>query len=57
MEALPENHHEEFLELVHKRPHDEGILGYLKERVEDIEDRLKLAAQEFKAELSKELSS
>lgn len=57
LETLPEDHHEEFLELVHKRPHDEGIVDYLKEKIEDIEDRLKLAAREFKTELAKELSS
>ncbi len=39
LDRLPENHHKEFLDHVHKRAHDTGILEYLKERVaEDVEE-------------------
>ena len=39
LDRLPEEAHHEFLDHVHKRPHDEGILKFIKERVtEDVEE-------------------
>lgn len=39
LDKLPEHHHKEFLDHVHKRAHDESILEFLKERaVEDVEE-------------------
>lgn len=39
LDRLPHNHHREFLDHVHKRAHDEGILDFLKQRVtEDVEE-------------------
>lgn len=35
MDKLPQEHHEEFLEKFHKAPHDETLLDYLKERIEE----------------------
>lgn len=33
LDNLPEHHHEEFIDHVSKRPHDEGILDFLREHV------------------------
>src|SRR3990167_751298 len=42
LERLPEHHHKEFLDHVHSRAHDEGILDYVRERVvEDVEEFIK----------------
>lgn len=43
LDKLPRKHHEEFLDMFHKSPHDEELLfGYLKEKVgENIEEILK----------------
>lgn len=39
LDRLPERHHREFLDQVHRRAYDEGILDYLRERVtEDVEE-------------------
>lgn len=39
LEKLPREYHEEFLEEFSKRPYDEGLFDYLKERIgEDIKD-------------------
>lgn len=38
---LPRKHHEEFLEKFSSFPHDERLLEYLKEKVEDIEEEIK----------------
>lgn len=35
LDRLPEQHHQEFLTNFGERPHDEGLLIYLKERIED----------------------
>src|SRR3989344_1848923 len=42
LDNLPEHHHEEFIDHVTKRPHDEGILDFLREKVvNDLETFLK----------------
>ncbi len=52
LDNLPQEHHHEFLEMFHNRPHDTGLLGYLNERIgKDVE---KLIKEEIK-KLSKEL--
>jgi hypothetical protein len=49
---LPEEHHSEFIELFHKKPHDKELIKYLNERIGD--DIEKLISKEMK-KLSKEL--
>jgi len=43
LDYLPRHHHEEFLEMFHKSPHDEDLIfGYLKEKInQNIEEILK----------------
>lgn len=49
---LPEDSHDEFLEMFHKRPHDRGLINYLNEKIgKDVE---KLIKKEMK-KLTKEL--
>lgn len=51
---LPEEHHLEFMEKFHSKPHDKGLLDYLNLKIgKDVE---KLIKAEIK-KLSKELSS
>jgi hypothetical protein len=39
---LPEKHHQEFLEMFHSHPHDEGLIDYLKEKIgENIEELIR----------------
>lgn len=35
LERLPGEHHNEFLEKYHSHPYDDGLIGYLNERVEE----------------------
>lgn len=55
LDRLPRTHHEEFLELFHKCPHDEiTIFGYLKSKVgENIENDLKNDLRNLEADLLK----
>ncbi len=42
LDRLPGEHHNEFLEKFHAAPHDDGLLDYLKEKIEEnIEELLK----------------
>lgn len=43
LDKLPREHHEEFLEMYHARPHDdEYLFGYLKEKIgENVEELIK----------------
>lgn len=54
---LPRAHHEEFLEKFSSFPHDERLLDYLKEKVEDIEEEIqketKLIASEITSHKTK----
>jgi len=54
---LPEKHHSEFLDTFAKKPQDEGILGFLKEKVEDIEDKITEAIEKVKAEILADLEA
>lgn len=40
LDKLPEKHHDEFLGRFHAKPHDHSLLGYLKEKVEGIEEAI-----------------
>jgi len=53
---LPEEHHEEFVNRFHKVPHDDSLLGYLKEKVgHDIEDKIRNDLKELVDEISQSL--
>lgn len=42
LDRLPAHHHKEFLNHVHARAHDEGVLDFIRERVtEDVEEFIK----------------
>ena len=55
LDKLPRRHHEEFLELFHKCPHDEiTIFAYLKNKTgKNIEDDLKRDLKKLEADLLK----
>lgn len=54
---LPEEHHQEFLTTFAEKPHDKGILGFLKEKVEDIEEKIVQVIEKVKAEILADLCS
>ena len=41
LDTLPHEHHEEFLDFFHQAPHEERLLKYLQEKIEDIEAIIK----------------
>ena len=56
LDKLPHDHHEEFLKKFEKTPHDEKLLEYLQEKIEDdmekiIKREAKLLAKEILTEL------
>ncbi len=59
LDKLPRVHHEEFLELFHKYPHDEQVIfGYLKQKAgKSIEDDLKRDLADLGSDLLKEIKS
>lgn len=59
LDKLPREHHEEFLELFHKCPHDEEVIfGYLKSKTgENIEDDLKRELENISSDILKEIES
>lgn len=59
LDRLPQDNHQEFLEIYHKNPHDEEIVfGYLRSKVgEDIEEAIKQEIGALNAELLEEISS
>ena len=59
LDKLPREHHEEFLELFHKCPHDEvKIFGYLRSKAgSSIEDDLKQDLKNLENDLLRELKS
>jgi hypothetical protein len=59
LDNLPREHHEEFLEMFHKSPHDEELLfGYLKEKVGDnIESLIRQEIGGLASELLEEIRS
>ena len=50
---LPRKHHEEFLEKFSNFPHDERLMDYLKEKVEDIEEHIQKEIKLLKSEIVK----
>jgi hypothetical protein len=59
LDKLPREHHEEFLELFHRSPHDEELLfTYLRGKVGDnIESLIKQEIGVFSADLLKDIKS
>lgn len=55
LDRLPPEHHHEFLDKFAKAPHDDGILGFLKERVEDIEEAIVGVVKKLGEEIKEEL--
>lgn len=47
---LPSKHHDEFLEKFSNFPHDERLLDYLKEKVEDIELEIQKEVKSLESE-------
>lgn len=54
---LPEEHHQDFLTAFTEKPHDKGILGFLKEKVEDIEEKIIEIVEKVKQEILADLES
>jgi len=49
---LPSQDHEEFLGLFHEKPHDESLLSYLAEKIQDnIEEKIKSDVEDLKEEI------
>lgn len=59
LDKLPRDHHEEFLDLFHKSPHDEELLfNYLKKKIGDnIESLIKQEIGDFSADLLEDIKS
>ena len=57
LDKLPKEHHEEFLGMVHKSPHDsEYLFVYLRERVgSDIETIIKKEIENFSVDLLRDI--
>lgn len=57
LEKLPRHHHEEFLGKFHTAPHDEKLLSYLNEKIEDdVEKVIKQEVKKLHKELLQELN-
>lgn len=48
---LPKDHHHEFMQKLHGSYHDPSILDWLKDKVHDIEDKLKGAITQTKSSI------
>lgn len=57
LDHLPREHHEEFLKLFQYEPHSESVLAFLKEKVSDIEERIKEEISLLEQELLEDLKS
>ena len=58
LSKLPREHHEEFLELFHARPHDEGLIDYLKDKIgENIEEVIKQELGSLAFEILKDIKN
>ncbi|MBL7036843.1 hypothetical protein ISR94_03330 [Candidatus Microgenomates bacterium] len=62
LDKLPHTHHKEFLEKFESSPHDEKLLEYLQEKIEDdmeeiIKKEAKLLAKEIVSELKHKKSN
>ncbi|MEK7188424.1 MAG: hypothetical protein AAB685_01070 [Patescibacteria group bacterium] len=56
LDSLSKKDHQAFLEKFHATPHDESLLEYLKEKVSDIEDKIKLELKKLSKSILKEIS-
>lgn len=57
LDHLPAEHHQEFLERFHEAPYHEGVLEFLKEKVENIEELIKEEIASLKKELLEDLQT
>lgn len=56
LDSLPQEHHSEFLDKFHKAPHDEELLKYLQERIDDDVERIvKAEVAKMKDEILEEI--
>lgn len=52
LENLPSEHHNEFLEMFHKKPYDKEIINYLNKKTgKDVEKMIKLEIKKLSKEL------
>lgn len=57
LDHLPRQHHKEFLKQFHKAPYHEGILQFLKEKLENIEALIKEEILTLEKELLADIKS
>ena len=59
LDKIPRESHEEFLELFHKCPHDEGVIfGYLRSKTgKDVDKELKHELEDVTSDILRELRS
>lgn len=58
LDKLPRAHHEEFLQKFHDSPHDEKLLKYLKDKIEDdVEEMIKKEAKSLHEEILADLKN
>ncbi len=55
LDNLPRQHHEEFLEKFIQEPHNEELISYLSERMEDPENLIKIEIKLLTSEILREL--
>lgn len=56
LEVLPEEYHHEFLERFHSCPYEEGLIGFINERIEEnIEELIKSEISRLSQEIISEL--
>lgn len=55
LKHLDKEHHEGFLELLHLKPHDPTVLEWLRDKIEDVEDKIRAATAELKTKFVGEL--
>ena len=55
LDSLPREHHEEFLDFFHQAPHEERLLKYLQEKIENIEDIIKKEIEDLEKSLLLEI--
>ncbi len=56
LDSLPQENHQEFLGFFHQAPHEENLLGYLKEKIEDIEEIIRREIKDLEQALLEEIS-
>lgn len=55
---LPKEHHEHFLEKFHNAPHDESLINYLDEKIEQsVEEHIKDEMDKLKKEILEDLKA